>query len=169
MRLLLLSLLLFIFSACGSRQQQGQANVSDAPIRVPTGMDVYPAFKKADSVQVLFYKDPFGADSLRYYRFFTYLALADTGVLATIQNALGAPVTGMEQKTCRSEGKLYLLRGDEIIKTVYFNLQPGACNHLYFMKDGNFYYLPVSEGLTALLSQLRLQAKEPPSELAAFE
>jgi hypothetical protein len=165
MRFLLLVTIFGILLSCNNQQQQKNAADADLQIRVPSGLDIYPAFQQADSVQVLFYKDPFGTDSLRYYRFFTYLAVADTNVLATIKQALAAPITGMEQKNCRSEGKIYLLRGDEIVKTVYFNLQPGNCNHLYFIKDGNFYYLPVSDTLTHMLRQLKLQAKEPPSEL----
>ena len=169
MRYLFLFLLLTLIASCSNEVQQSNEPVTDTLTRVPTGQDVYPAFKDADSVQVLYYKNPFGADSLRYYRFFTYLATTDTTVLATIQDALAAPVNGWEQQHCRSEGKIYLLRGDDVIKTIYFNLQPGSCNHLYFIKDGNFYYLPITDALTRLLQALRLQAKEPPSELAELE
>ncbi|HMO33541.1 MAG TPA: hypothetical protein PKE63_07350 [Lacibacter sp.] len=154
-------LLIVLLVGCADAPQQKEAPVTQPDIRVQTGLGVFPALRETDSVQVLFYKNPFGTDSLRYYRFFTYLPTNETAVLDLIKAALDTAVVGMEQKKCRSEGKIYLLQKGEILKTVYFNLRPGSCNHLYFIKDGVFYYLPVSAELETLLLQLKKQAREP--------
>ena len=165
-----LFLLVLLSAACNNvATTKHTADADTSLIEVPTGMRIVPEFSSIDSVQILYYKDPFGKDSLRYYRYFTYLASNDTSVVHIILQALKQPVKGTVQKTCRSEGKMYLLQHGSIIKTVYFNLQPGNCNHLYFIKDGNFYYLPVSDTLSSVLQQLRKKAAAPPAGSSVAE
>ncbi|NTS39859.1 hypothetical protein HRG84_02995 [Flavisolibacter sp. BT320] len=124
-------------------------------------VDLEPAMANTDSLQVLFYDDPAG-DSLRYSRFFTYTETADTAqVKSLLQELNQVYVQETGARPCRSEGKLYLLRGEYIVKTIYFSARPDSCRYFYFIKDGAFIYLPLTDTAAAWLATHRKKATKP--------
>ncbi|RYD92790.1 MAG: hypothetical protein EOP50_12190, partial [Sphingobacteriales bacterium] len=107
-------------------------------------VDLEPALANTNRLQVLFYDDPDG-DSLRYSRFFTYTETTDTAqVRSLLQELNQVYVQATGARPCRSEGKLYLLKGEDVVKTVYFSTRQDSCRYFYFIKDGTFIYLPLS-------------------------
>ncbi|HEV7332423.1 MAG TPA: hypothetical protein VGN63_15405 [Flavisolibacter sp.] len=126
-----------------------------------TVFDLEPALANADSLQVLFYDDPDG-DSLRYSRFFTYSETADTAQIRPLLRELNRVyVQQQETRACRSEGKLYLLKGEDVLKTVYFSAGEDSCRYFYFIKDGTFIYLPLTGTAADWLQKHRKVAKKP--------
>lgn len=123
--------------------------------------DREPALARADSLQVLFYDDPDG-DSLRYARFFTLMETTDTAQVRSLLRELNQ-VYVQEPRTrpCRSEGKLYLLQGEDILKTVYFSARQDSCRYFYFIRDGAFIYFPLTDRAATWLQQSRQRAKKP--------
>lgn len=124
--------------------------------------DLEPALARADSLQVLFYDDPDG-DSLRYARFFTFMETADTAQVQSFLRELNQVyVQEPKARPCRSEGKVYLLQGEDVVKTVYFSARKDSgCRYFYFIKDGTFLYLPLSDAAADWLQQSRQRAKKP--------
>lgn len=125
----------------------------------------------ADSVQILFFTDPYGKDSLRYTRFFKHYNTGDTAIVnPLLKNLDKLFVMRNEVLNCRSEGKLFFFKGEQELKTVYFNTGANAkagarnyenCTFLYFIKDGGFYYVPVDAEIATLLNKLKPMAKKP--------
>lgn len=92
-------------SGCKSKSsnEQKTAGLPDA-----TAIDLDPRLKDADSLVVVFYKDPYGADSLRYTRFYTQASVTDTKGLAMLQKEARKIFNGQEKRrSCRSEGKVW--------------------------------------------------------------
>lgn len=116
----------------------------------------------ADSLQILYYDDPDG-DSLRYARYYTYVATADTAVLGVFERVLKTPYTETPQRRpCRSEGKIYLFGKAEPLKTVYFSTRyHDGCRYLYVIRDGNFLYFDMGPELITVLEQQRSYALIP--------
>ena len=120
--------------------------------------DTEPALQRADSLQVLFYDDP-DADSLRYTRYFTWLGTSDAAQIKLFVNEINQVyVQEPNLRNCRSEGKLFLLDGETVLKTVYFSTRQDSCRYLYFIKDGTFVYLPLTETAEAWLKKRRGEA-----------
>lgn len=129
----------------------------------------------ADSVQILFFTDPYGKDSLRYTRFFKHYNSGDTTILnPLLQNLDKLFVLRNEVMNCRSEGKMFFFKGEQELKTVYFNTGGNAkagasnnenCRFLYFIKDGGFYYVPVNAEIAAMLNKLKPMSKKPVAEV----
>lgn len=129
----------------------------------------------ADSVQILFFTDPYGKDSLRYTRFFKHYNTSDTAIVnPLLQNLDKLFVLRNDVMNCRSEGKMFFFKGEQELKTVYFNTGANAkadasnnenCRFLYFIKDGGFYYVPVDSEIAALLNKLKPMAKKPVAEV----
>lgn len=141
----------------------GVADTTGAEI-VPVTRQVFdlePALARADSLQVLFYDDPDG-DSLRYARFFTLTETTDTAQVQSLLRELNQVyVQESRARPCRSEGKLYLLQGEDVLKTVYFSVRQDSCRYFYFIRDGAFIYLPLTDKAADWLQQSRQQAKKP--------
>jgi hypothetical protein len=123
--------------------------------------DLEPALTGTDSLQVLFYDDPDG-DSLRYSRFFTYTETTDTTQIGALLRELNQVyVQEPRARSCRSEGKLYLLKGEDVLKTVYFSARQDSCRYFYFIRNGNFIYLPLTAAAENWLQARRKVAKKP--------
>lgn len=164
-------------------------NASGVSVKENTGLDIA-NLREADSVQVLFFTDPYGKDSLRYTRFFKHFNTSDTSVVKPLLNNLDRMfILRNEVMPCRSEGKLFFFMGDQELKTVYFNTQslvnvptkskPNSttkstsstnsisqssdsdCAYMYFIKDGAFYYFPIQAATTELLLKLKPKAVKP--------
>ena len=124
-------------------------------------LDLEPALAQTDSLQVLFYDDPNG-DSLRYSRFFTYTETTDTAqVKSLLQELNQVYVQETGARPCHSEGKLYLLKGEEMVKTIYFSARQDSCRYFYFIKDGAFIYLPLTDTAADWLAAHRKKATKP--------
>jgi len=157
---------------------------SDAAVKTITGLDVA-GLHQADSVQILFFTDPFGKDSLRYTRFFKHYNTSEAAIVQPVLKNLDQLfLLRTEVMKCRSEGKIFFFKGKQELKTVYFNTQgvsskPDAnapqpnesihkatsdCAYMYFIKDGSFYYFPIQPETAALLSKIKPQAVKPSAE-----
>lgn len=126
----------------------------------------YTGLHQADSVQILFFTDPFGKDSLRYTRFFKhYNTSAAEVVHPLLKNLDQLFLLRTEVMKCRSEGKVFFFKGTQELKTVYFNTQAnGDCAYMYFIKDGGFYYFRIQPETAALLRKIKPQAVQPSAE-----
>lgn len=154
---------LFLFS-CTNSGETTQASDSTAatPVSITkTVSAIEPGLYRADSLQVLFYDDPDG-DSLRYTRYFTYTETDDTAQIRSLLQELDQVyVQEPKARPCRSEGKLYLLKGEDVLKTVYFSARQDSCRYFYFIKDGAFVYLPLTDAAENWLKERRKMAKKP--------
>lgn len=155
----------------------GAKATDGAAIKTYTGLDIA-GLHQADSVQILFFTDPFGKDSLRYTRFFKHYNTSAADVVQPILKNLDQLfILRTEVMKCRSEGKIFFFKGTQELKTVYFNTQGasanpgdrspqanGDCAYMYFIKDGGFYYFPIQSETAALLRKIKLQAVQPSAE-----
>jgi hypothetical protein len=146
-------------SAPGAKATDGAA------VKTNTGLDIA-GLHQADSVQILFFTDPFGKDSLRYTRFFKHYNTSAADVVQPILKNLDQLfLLRTEVMKCRSEGKIFFFKGTQELKTVYFNTQAnGDCAYMYFIKDGGFYYFQVQPETAALLRKIKPQAVQPSAE-----
>lgn len=146
-------------SAPGAKATDGAA------IKTYTGLDIA-GLHQADSVQILFFTDPFGKDSIRYTRFFKHYNTSAADVVKPILKNLDQLfLLRTEVIKCRSEGKIFFFKGTQELKTVYFNTQAnGDCAYMYFIKDGGFYYFQVQPETAALLRKIKPQAVQPSAE-----
>ena len=147
------------YSAPGAKATNGGA------VKTNTGLDIA-GLHQADSVQILFFTDPFGKDSLRYTRFFKHYNTSAAAVVQPILKNLDQLfILRTEVMKCRSEGKIFFFKGTQELKTVYFNTQAnGDCAYMYFIKDGGFYYFQVQPETAALLRKIKPQAVQPSAE-----
>ncbi len=155
-------LLVGIILACNSPESADKKPSSEQEIKLVTGLDIVPELRTADSVQCLYFKDPFGKDSLRYTRFFKYFNTHDTTVLNPILRNIDQPFILRNQiMNCRSAGKLFFFQKNQPLKTIYFNTNTASgCAFLYFIKDGAFYYFPVNSTVIALLQATQKRTNE---------
>lgn len=146
------------------KQNSNSSYTSTDSLNVPRGLDVEPILNRTDSLQILYFDDPYG-DSLRYTRYFSYLSVADSSVVKTIIREFDtrSHETNMVKKQCRSEGKIIVYAGAEPVKTLYFST--GAIDqckaYIYFIKDGAFYYFNLSPETVSVLNELKTESKKP--------
>lgn len=162
---LLLFYLLFFLLACNSPESKKQlpaAITSAGSVPGPQKVSsLEPALFQADSLQVVYYDNPDG-DSLRYSRFFSFTETNDSSQVNTLLKELDQVYVQHHQpKSCRSEGKLYLLQGENILKTIYFSARKDSCTYFYFIKDGSFFYWPLTDKAGTLLKENRKFAHQP--------
>lgn len=145
--------------------EPGAKATDGAAIKTYTGLDIA-GLHQADSVQILFFTDPFGKDSIRYTRFFKHYNTSAADVVQPILKNLDQLfILRTEVMKCRSEGKIFFFKGTQELKTVYFNTQAnGDCAYMYFIKDGGFYYFQVQPETAALLRKIKPQAVQPSAE-----
>jgi len=121
-----------------------------------TGVELDTRFLAADSLVVVFYKDPYGNDSLRYTRYYTKLSTIDTNNVALLLQNLSKPFAKFEKvKNCRSEGKVWCYSKGSIFQTVSFSTRCTDCCFVYFIKDGYFFYTPLDTALAERFSVLK--------------
>lgn len=156
----------YILGACKNNSLKekkdinGPANDASNGSTVRTGLNVEPLLKKADSLEVLYYDDPDG-DSLRYTRFYTYTATSDTITIDRLRQALDQPFEVREKvKPCRSEGKIYLFKDNNPVKTVYFSTRCDTCCYVYMINNGNFMYFNMTEGFRNVLIKNKKLSKK---------
>ena len=118
-----------------------------------------------DSLVFVFYKDPHGKDSVRYTRYYTQFHSTDTALMGLVKNSLQSTVQRIEKvKPCRSEGKIWCFEKGNIFQTIYFSSHSDACNFVYIIKNGQFFYSDISKMLTAKLAELKPLAIESSNE-----
>jgi hypothetical protein len=158
---LLFAAILFTASCKESGKQN---NNEPAPVTAKiaqTGFEHTPALRSTDSLQIIFYDNPDG-DSLRFNRFFTYTNVGDTAAIHLLMEELDKPASLQTAvKKCRSEGKIYAYAKGEPVKTLYFGTRTADCTYLYYIKDGNFIYLNLSNAFNSYLQQQKRKAIKP--------
>ncbi len=159
---------LIILSACVEQRQEPVASHEQpAEIVMPADektsiLQVDERLVKADSLVIVFYKDPHGPDSLRYTRFYKQFSVTDTSFIRLLMSQLTGKATKLEKmRSCRSEGKIWCFSGGDIIQTIYFSNFSQECNFLYIIKHGFFYYSPLLPGFSKSLYAYKKYAKEP--------
>ncbi len=151
-----------IFGGCNTRKQESASintNRVEAAAAPDAGsiLDLDPRLQDADSLVFVFYKDPHGADSLRYTRYYTQFISTDSLLIGTVRLAFTANTERFDRvRPCRSEGKIWCFSKGNIFQTVYFSTSPATCHFVYIIKHGLFYYSPLPEKLEKLL----VEAKE---------
>ena len=147
-----------------SKQEYEPANGDSVIVNSSTarkGLDVEPRLKQADSLQILYFDDPDG-DSSRYTRYYRYISSRDSYHIGQILADLSQPFEQRNDiKNCRSEGKIYMYGGKEPLKTIYFSTRCDSCCYLYFIKDGNFLYFPLSDKMNSLLKESKRGSQRP--------
>lgn len=119
----------------------------------------------ADSLVILFYKDPHGTDSLRYTRYYKQYNSTDSNLLADLKANLLASTVKLERiKNCRSEGKIWVFKQGQIFQTIFFSSKDAECSFLYIIKDGWFYYSAMPYGFAVQLKSLQKMAVEIPNQ-----
>ncbi|HEY6503346.1 MAG TPA: hypothetical protein VIZ28_05170 [Chitinophagaceae bacterium] len=154
--LVIITALLF---GCKNKVQKktGQQQVASL-----TAFDLDERLKTADSLLVVFYKDPYGTDSLRYTRYYKQASVTDTKEITVLQQQLAQSFAEQEKlRNCRSEGKIWCFTKGKIFQTLYFSTRCDDCCHFYLIKDGNFYYSKIMSSTTVWLELLKPLAIEP--------
>jgi hypothetical protein len=156
---------LLLLTACQNnenRQEPADANVVYfESIKHMTGLEFQPRIQQADSVEVLFYTNPDG-DPKRYTRFYTWLASADSSMIIALKQSVDKHFERVEKvKDCRSEGKIYFFADGNPMQTVYFSNRGDSCNHLYFIADGWFFYMPMDSATVGKLKEWKAKSVTP--------
>ncbi|MDX2047982.1 MAG: hypothetical protein SFU87_14420 [Chitinophagaceae bacterium] len=157
---------LSLLTACSNeadKQKMQAPSASADSVNFLKGLDVEPAIKATDSVQLLYYKDPYG-DPERYTRFFTVLSTADTSLINPVLHNLDRIFFKQDKvRDCRSEGKMYLFnrQNEDPLQTIYFSTRCDSCCYLYYIKNGAFYYFSLDNNTKQVLSANKAKSKEP--------
>lgn len=124
-------------------------------------IDIEPQLWKADKLQVIYYDDPDG-DSLRYSRFYSFVEISDTNKVKVLLKEMDQTFVQQDKTMdCRSEGKVFLLNKDDVLKTVYFSTRGDSCSYMYFIKNGLFFYFKLSNNAKRFYNTAKLLAKKP--------
>ncbi|MBC7827038.1 MAG: hypothetical protein H7122_04785 [Chitinophagaceae bacterium] len=158
-----ISVLLFSFGAllcsCNDPQIKKKQNKEDA---FKTLVDIDERLRSADSLVVVFYKHPYGADSLRYTRYYTQISVVGPVELELLQQQLKQKAIRLEKhRYCRGEGKVWCYSKGKIFQTLYFSTLCDNCCHVYLIKDGFFFYTDILKSFTSWLTSVKPISKEP--------
>src|SRR5688572_8782882 len=131
---------------------------------IENGISLDNRFEQTDSIVVVFYKDPFGADSLRYTRYYTQVTSTGMEDIAIMLEQLKGEFLQEEKRdNCRNEGKIWCFAGGKVFQTLYFNTSCDHCCHVLLLKNGNYYYGIVSNSFSKWLAGKKILTKEPAS------
>lgn len=156
----------FLLSGCGNNEPKRPPKNESI---IETAFDLDARLKSADSLVVVFYKDPYGEDSLRYTRYYTQLPVIDYAGLNVLQQQLNQKFTKQEKRnTCRGEGKIWCYTKSKIFQTLYFSTRCDSCCYVYLIKDGFFYYTRILQPVITWLAGLKPLSKEPKNEAASY-
>lgn len=156
-------LLLFIVAGVVScNDNRNPETPAGALSSVKNGLDAESLMKKADSLQILYYDDPDG-DPVRYTRYYKYTVTKDTAVNNDLLANFAQPVEQRNViKNCRSEGKIYVFDSrQEPVKTIYFSTRCDSCCYLYYIKEGAFYYFPLTDKFKDRLQENKTRSRQP--------
>lgn len=156
--------ILFACNTKNNKQTIPSAEVADT-VKLVSIMDLDVRLAGADSLVVLFYKDPHGTDSLRYTRYYTQYNSNDASLVKDLRSNLMESTVKLENiKNCRSEGKIWVFRQGQIFQTIFFSSKDAECSFLYIIKDGFFYYSAMPYGFAVQLRSLQKKAVEVPNQ-----
>jgi hypothetical protein len=140
---------------CGCKNNESKKQTQKNSISL-TAIDLDERLKTTDRLVVVFYKDPYGEDSLRYTRYYTQASVTDLKEMGFLQKELAQTFTGQEKRrNCRGEGKIWCFTKGKIFQTLYFSTRCDDCCHVYFIKDGNFYYSRILSSTTSWLEAIK--------------
>jgi hypothetical protein len=149
--------------ACGTKQQK-PVDANEAyyeSIKSMTGAEFDERFNNNDSAHFILYDNPDG-DPKRYTRFYKEFGTKDTAMLQILAAGYNKTFIRVEKiMPCRSEGKIHFFEKGNPKQTLYFSNRGDSCNHLYFIKDGWFYYMDMDSATSELLKDLRGLVKKP--------
>lgn len=147
---------LFFFSSCGG-SGNGPRPESDSKM----GAKAAERSVDEDSVDILYFTKPF-TDSTRYTRYFSAVKVGDSSFVNALEAALNGPSAVLEKpRPCLSEGKIIIPRGGDAFKVIYFSRSKEAsCNYIYDIRDGVFYYHPLSGEIASGLNNFETGAKK---------
>lgn len=149
---ILFSVLVSLLYGCSNPANDTGKKKSASSNIIISGLHAEPRLLNTDSIQVLFYNDPFG-DSLRYTRFYKYVATADTSLIKNVLSNLDQVYVAVARiKECRSEGKMHCYAKGEVVKTIYFATRCDSCCYLYYIKNGEFLYFNLNGTLIKQLN-----------------
>ena len=153
--------MLVFMLACQSGDQKVEKSEQMASPDQST-LDIDPRLKNVDSLVVVFYKDPYGSDSLRYTRYYSQAStVADEDMQLVHQQLTQRTSKEEKYRSCRSEGKIWCYADKKIFQTVYFSTRRTGCQQVYIIKDGFFYYAPPTKSFATWLDEMKSLAKEP--------
>jgi hypothetical protein len=159
---IILIYLLFIFGACTSINDKNKTSKIENENKSSSLIKIDERLANIDSVVFVFYKDPHGADSLRYTRYYTQYNNIDSATVSTVKMQLNGNIEKLDKiKNCRSEGKIWCFSKQNIIQTIYFSSLNAKCNFLYIIKDGAFYFTNIEAEFSKQLLEIKTKAKEP--------
>jgi hypothetical protein len=128
-----------------------------------TGLEFDERLKESDSLVFFFYDNPDG-DVKRYTRFYTQYSTIDSVSISVISQSANKKFIRLERiKDCRSQGKIFLFEKSRPKQVLYFSNRGDSCNHIYFIKDGWFYYMDMDSSTVSLLNEFKADAVKPPS------
>lgn len=157
---------LFVSSCENNIKQNAPVDANQAyyeSIKHLTGLAFQPRIQKADSVEIMFYDNPDG-DPKRYTRFYKWFPTSDSDIVKVMKHSVDKHFTRIEKvKDCRSEGKMHFFAAGNPMQTVYFSNRGDSCNHLYFIADGWFFYMPMDSMTITKLKELKAQSVQPVS------
>ena len=160
---ILLAICTVVLISCGNKQQR-PVDANEAyydSIKNLTGLQFDERLNHNDSAIFILYDNPDG-EAKRYTRFYKEYNTADSSMIAVIENGCKKKFSRLEQiKSCRSEGKIHLFESGRPKQTLYFSNRGDNCNHLYFIKDGWFYYMDMDSATAGLIRQVRPLAIKP--------
>jgi hypothetical protein len=134
-----------------------------------TGAEFDERLQGADSLTFFFYDNPDG-DAKRYTRFYKEYVTRDSMLLAVMSKSVQKKFIRLEQiKDCRSQGKVFLFENSKPKQTLYFSNRGDSCNHIYFIKDGWFYYMDMDSTTANLLNSLKPLATKPAGDAGMTE
>ncbi|HSF45162.1 MAG TPA: hypothetical protein VLA58_04100 [Chitinophagaceae bacterium] len=147
--LLFLFVPLFFASGCGTGRNTEKYTSAEVQSRA------------VDSIDILYFKKPF-TDSSRYTRYYRTVRVSDSTFYHLLENALSGPSVVMEKpKACLSEGKIIIPKGRDAFKVVYFSRsEQEACNYIYVIRNGLFYYHTLSREILTVLNDFERKAED---------
>lgn len=149
-------------SGCNAHEKKA-APTKEAIIN---GISLDQRLEATDSMVIVFYKDPYGSDSIRYTRYYTQITTTNTKDIAAMLEQAKLPLQQEEQRDeCRNEGKIWCFTDGRVFQTLYFSTRCDKCCHLLLLKDGNFYYGELGSNFTNWLAMIKPQSKDPDSLL----
>ena len=157
-----------LIAACNNTSNNNDSSVTAEvadTVQLVSISDLDPRLADADSVAILFYKDPHGTDSLRYTRYYTQYNSSNGNEINILkENLIDATVKLEKMKSCRSEGKMWVFKKGQIFQTIYFSSKDANCSFLYIIKDGFFYYSAMPYSFAVTLKSWQRNAQTVPNQ-----
>lgn len=157
------------YSSASSADDSIKQKLLDSVDRIPapgSAASFLPNQGAIDSLEILYYDNP-QDDSLRYTRFFTFLATSNQELRTQIDSMFWGSYQQMAQvPSDRSDGKIYCYYQGEVVKTIYFKAMDVSNNirFAYFIHNGNYFMLPNQDQFYTLLKNLRSKAIRPKAQ-----